>query len=59
MAAAAVPLAPLIPATPVAAAAAGAPSGMNGPKRPGVIPPRLPEPRRQVPGQNAALTANR
>jgi hypothetical protein len=39
MAAAAVPLAPLIPATPVAAAAAGAPSGMNGPKRPGVIPP--------------------
>jgi hypothetical protein len=44
MAAAAVPLAPLIPATPVAAAAAGAPSGMNGPKRPGVIPPRLPEP---------------
>jgi hypothetical protein len=38
MAAAAVPLAPLIPATPVAAAPAGAPSGMNGPKRPGLIP---------------------
>ena len=70
LAAAAVPLAPLIPATPVAAAPAGAPSGINGPRRPGVIPPAslsrgggpadgLPQaPRRPVPGQNAALTAN-
>jgi hypothetical protein len=71
LAAAAVPLAPLIPATPVAAAPAGAPSGINGPRRPGVIPHAslsrgggsadgLPQaPRRPVPGQNAALTANR
>ena len=71
MAAAAVPLAPLIPATPVAAAPAGASRGINGPRRPGVIPPAslsrgggsadgLPQaPRRPVPGQNAALTANR
>jgi hypothetical protein len=71
LAAAAVPLAPLIPATPVAAAPAGAPSGINGPRRPGVIPPAslsrgggsadgLPQaPRRPVPGQNAALTAKR
>ncbi len=76
MAAAAVPLAPLIPATPVAAAPAGASrgitsTGINGPRRPGVIPHAslsrgggsadgLPQaPRRPVPGQNAALTANR
>ena len=73
LAAAAVPLAPLIPATPVATAPAGAPSGMNGPKRPGVIPPAslsrgggsadgLPQaPRRPVPGQkqNEGLTANK
>jgi len=74
LAAAAVPLAPLIPATPVAAAPAGASSGMNGPKRPGVIPPHaslsrgggsadgLPQaPRRPVPGQkqNEGLTANK
>jgi hypothetical protein len=73
MAAAAVPLAPLIPATPVAAAPAGAPSGINGPRRPGVIPHAslsrgggsadgLPQaPRRPVPGQkqNEGLTANK
>jgi hypothetical protein len=71
LAASAVPMAPLIPATPVAAAPAGAPSGMNGPRRPGVIPPAslsrgggsadgLPQaPRRPVPGQNEALTSNR
>ena len=71
LAAAAVPLAPLIPATPVAAAPAGASRGINGPRRPGVIPPAslsrgggsadgLPQaPRRPVPGQNSALTANR
>jgi hypothetical protein len=73
LAAAAVPMAPLIPATPVAAAPAGAPSGMNGPKRPGLIPPAslsrgggsadgLPQaPRRPVPGQkqNEGLTANK
>jgi hypothetical protein len=39
LAASAVPMAPLTPATPVAAAPAGAPSGINGPRRPGVIPP--------------------
>jgi len=73
LAAAAVPLAPLIPATPIAAAPAGAPSGMNGPRRPGVIPHAslsrgggsadgLPQaPRRPVPGQrqNEGLTANK
>lgn len=76
LAAAAVPLAPLIPATPVAAAPAGASrgitsTGINGPRRPGVIPHAslsrgggsadgLPQaPRRPVPGQNAALTSNR
>jgi hypothetical protein len=70
LAAAAVPMAPL---TPVASAPAGVPTGMNGPKRPGVIPPAslsraggsadgLPQaPRRPVPGQkqNEGLTANR
>ena len=71
LAAAAVPLAPLIPATPVAAAPAGAFRGINGPRRPGVIPHAslsrgggsadgLPQaPRRPVPGQNEALTSNR
>ena len=73
LAAAAVPMAPLTPATPEAAAPAGAPSGINGPKRPGVIPPAslsraggsadgLPQaPRRPVPGQkqNEGLTANK
>jgi hypothetical protein len=70
LAAAAVPMAPL---TPAASAPAGASSGMNGPKRPGLIPPAflsraggsadgLPQaPRRPVPGQkqNGGLTANR
>jgi hypothetical protein len=73
MAAAAVPLAPLIPATPVAAAPAGASRGINGPRRPGVIPHAslsrgggsadgLPQaPRRPVPGQKKSegLTANK
>jgi hypothetical protein len=75
LAAAAVPMAPLIPAIPEAAAPAGASSGMNGPKRPGVITPAPPSlsraggsadglpqaPRRPVPGQkqNEGLTANR
>ena len=71
LAASAVPMAPLIPATPGAAAPAGAPSGMNGPRRPGVIPhpslsrgggsaDGLPQaPRRPVPGQNVVLAANR
>jgi hypothetical protein len=73
LAAAAVPLAPLIPATPVAAAPAGAPRGINGPRRPGVIPHAslsrgggsadglLQAPRRPVPGQkqNEGLTANK
>jgi hypothetical protein len=68
LAAAAVPMAPL---TPVASAPAGVPTGINGPKRPGVIPPAslsraggsadgLPQaPRRPVPGLNEALTAER
>jgi len=61
LAAAAVPMAPL---TPAASAPAGASSGMNGPKRPGLIPPASPSlsraggsadglpqaPRRPVPG---------
>jgi len=70
LAASAVPMAPLIPATPVAAAPAGTTSGMNGPRRPGAIPPAslssgggsadgLPQaPRRPVPGQNEALAEN-
>jgi hypothetical protein len=68
LAAAAVPMAPL---TPAASAPAGVPTGMNGPKRPGVIPSAslsgaggsadgLPQaPRRPVPGQNEDLTANK
>ena len=68
LAAAAVPMAPL---TPEASAPAGVPTGINGQKRPGVIPPAslsraggsadgLPQaPRRPVPGLNEDLTANK
>ncbi len=73
LAASAVPMAPLTPGTPVAATPVSAPSGMNGPRRPGVIPPAslsraggsddgLPQaPRRPVPGQTQTenLTANK
>jgi hypothetical protein len=73
LAAAAVPMAPLTPGTPVAATPAGAPSGVNGPRRPGVIPPASlsraggsgnggpQSPRRPVPGlkPNGGLTANK
>ena len=73
LAASAVPMAPLTPGTPVAATPAGGPSGVNGPRRPGVIPPAslsraggsengLPQsPRRPVPGQQPIedLTAHK